>query len=97
MGRGDAADSDAALVERVTESLRAVPGVTEVLPSFDFRASEDITTMMRRVQSHGGQATELIFGADIAAPHHSERFDFDEAVLPLAVDALTAVVCDLMK
>ena len=97
MGRGDAAGSDAALVERVTESLRAVPGVTEVLPSFDFRASEDVTTMMRHVQSHGGQATELIFGADIAAPHHSERFDFDEAVLPLAVDALTAVVCDLMK
>ena len=97
MGRGDAADSDAALVDRVTERLRTVPGVTEVLPSFNFRASEDITTMMRHVQSRGGQATELIFGADIAAPHHSERFDFDEAVLPLAVDALTAVVCDLLK
>ena len=40
---------------------------------------------------------ELIFGADIASPHHSERFDFDEAVLPLALDVLTALAMELGK
>lgn len=95
MGQGGAAESDPALAERVADLLRRVPGVTEVLPSHDFRASEDFTAMMRRVQSHGGLATELIFGSDLAAPHHSERFDFDEAVLPLALDVLTTLAMDL--
>ena len=95
MGRGSAAQSDSALAEQAAAVLRRIPGVTEVIPSFDFRASEDFTAMMRRVQSRGGQATELIFGADIAASHHSERFDFDEAVLPLALDALTELAMTL--
>ena len=95
MGRGGAAESDPALAERVAELLREVPGVTRIVLSHDFRASEDFTTMMRRVQSHGGLATELIFGSDLAAPHHSERFDFDEAVLPLALDVLTTLAMDL--
>ena len=95
MGRGDCTGSTPELAERVAELLRIIPGVTKVLPSFNFRASEDITTMMRRVQEQGGQATELIFGADIAAPHHSERFDFDEAVLPLAVRVLTELAMSL--
>ena len=82
---------------RVAEILGRVRGVTEIVPSHDFRASEDFTAMMRRVQSRGGQATELIFGADIASPHHSERFDFDEAVLPLALDVLTALAMELGK
>jgi aminobenzoyl-glutamate utilization protein A len=95
MGRGDCTDSTPELAERVMEILRRIPGVKEILPSFNFRASEDITTMMRRVQTQGGQATELIFGAEIAAPHHSERFDFDEAVLPLAVRVLTELALSL--
>ena len=97
MGRGAAAESDPALAARVAEILGRVRGVTEIVPSHDFRASEDFTAMMRRVQSRGGQATELIFGADIASPHHSERFDFDEAVLPLALDVLTALAMELGK
>lgn len=95
MGRGGCTGSSPELAERVAEILPGIPGVTEVVPSFDFRASEDVTTMMHRVRSQGGQATELIFGADIAAPHHSGRFDFDEAVLPLAVRVLTELALSL--
>ena len=95
MGRGGCTGSSPELAARVAEILEQVPGVDKILPSFDFRASEDITTMMQRVRSQGGQATELIFGAAIAAPHHSERFDFDESVLPLAVRSLMTLVLSL--
>lgn len=92
IGRAGTAACDEALVSRVSRMLGQVQGVERAVPSFSFQASEDITTMMGYVQAHGGQATELIWGADIAAPHHNCRFDFDEAVLPLAVRALAALV-----
>jgi len=97
MGRAGSADCSSALAKRVCEFLGRQPGVIEVVPAFHFRASEDVTTMMRRVQEQGGQATELMLGSAIAAPHHSERFDFDEAVMPLAVRTLTQLILTLVE
>ncbi|CSF19525.1 aminohydrolase [Shigella sonnei] len=43
---------------------------------------------MARVQQHQGQASYVVFGTQLAAGHHNEKFDFDEQVLAIAVETL---------
>lgn len=74
---------DPPLAARVAELLRTVDGVEEVLPDVDFGGGEDVTTMMRDVQEHGGQVTELVFCMPLKAPHHNNYFDVDERVIGL--------------
>lgn len=64
----------------------------QVVESWDFSASEDASWLLRRVQEQGGQALYLLFGADLAAGHHSARFDFDEQSLWPAASYLAALV-----
>lgn len=52
--------------------------------------SEDVTYMMQDVLDNGGQVVHFIFGADLSAGHHNDRFDFDEDVLEMALRALQA-------
>ena len=56
-------------------------------------ASEDCTAFMNRVASHGGKATYMMFGSNLASQHHTPTFDFDEQTLTdtaafLAITAL---------
>lgn len=97
MGQAGTALCDESLALEMAEVLKTVPGVGSVVTEFDFRASEDVTEMMTCVQQRGGRATETVFGTPLAAPHHSSRFDFDEAVLPLMVRSLTALAMELTK
>ncbi|MGL4714603.1 MAG: amidohydrolase, partial [Aeromonas sp.] len=53
-------------------------------------ASEDAGFLMERVQKQGGEAAYLILGADLAAPHHHNAFDFDERVMQRGVDLLAS-------
>lgn len=47
--------------------------------------SEDATYFMERVKEQGGQATYVVFGTELAAGHHNEKFDIDErSLLPAA-------------
>lgn len=88
-GGADTCKASPALVERIRTLLEGAPGIdrlvtTDPSPS----GSEDATCLMARVQARGGQATYMIFGTELAAGHHHQRFDFDEQVLPLAVRTL---------
>jgi aminobenzoyl-glutamate utilization protein A len=51
--------------------------------------------MMERVKSHGGQASYVIFGCELSAGHHNEKFDFDEQVLTVAVKTLATLALNL--
>lgn len=48
--------------------------------------SEDVTYMMNEVEKNGGKSIYFMFGTKLAAPHHSNKFDFGESVLKLAYD-----------
>lgn len=92
VGAASACAASPALVEKVVSCLAGYPGITQLVghdmtPS----GSEDATSLMTRVIARGGQATYMIFGADLAAGHHHHCFDFDESVMPLAVGALMQV------
>ena len=92
VGHAGGGQCDADLAAHAAEILATVDGVTEVLPCVDFHASEDITVIMKEVQSHGGKVTELVFPMHLIAPHHNDRFDLDERVMPLALRCLAALI-----
>ncbi|MCU1807187.1 M20 family metallo-hydrolase [Cytobacillus firmus] len=50
--------------------------------------SEDATFFMERVQQNGGQATYCIFGTELPAGHHNEKFDINEGTMMNAVQLL---------
>ncbi|TLS38710.1 M20 family metallo-hydrolase [Pseudalkalibacillus caeni] len=50
--------------------------------------SEDATFFMEHVKQNGGQATYCIFGTELAAGHHNEKFDINEETLQTAVNVL---------
>lgn len=58
------------------------------LESNDSAGSEDATYFMEEVQKRGGLATYCIFGTELAAGHHNEKFDINEETLLPAVEIL---------
>lgn len=50
--------------------------------------SEDATLMMAHVQQNGGMASYMVFGTELSAGHHNEKFDFDEQVMTVAIETL---------
>lgn len=71
-------------------------GITKVHNADNASAgSEDATYFMERVKEKGGQATYCIFGTELAAGHHNEKFDIKEETLPVAVDVLYQTVLAL--
>lgn len=77
------------LVEIVAQSAESSPFISKVVKYCNEPAgSEDATYFMERVKEKGGLATYMIVGTTLAAGHHNEKFDFDEEVLPAAVDIL---------
>lgn len=66
-----------------------------ILEADDPAGSEDATYFMERVKQNGGLATYCIFGTDLAAGHHNERFDINEDTMLIAVDVLFRSVLKL--
>ncbi len=64
-------------------------GVTHAINKVKAPAgSEDATLMMARVQQNGGMASYMVFGTELSAGHHNEKFDFDEQVMNVAIETL---------
>jgi len=89
VGSADGSESDgeaAAIVAECAAEINGVHKITVHDEPANLGGSEDFTWMLKKVQEHGGKGTYAMLGADIAAPHHNEYFDFDEDVLPIGVD-----------
>lgn len=73
-----------------------IPELTSVVKNRPEAAgSEDATYFMERTKTLGGQATYMIFGTELSAGHHNERFDFDENVMAVAVKTLATIALSL--
>ncbi|MBC8951373.1 M20 family metallo-hydrolase [Xenorhabdus sp. PB62.4] len=78
------------------QTQKNIPELSSVAKSLQQPAgSEDATYFMERVKAKGGQATYLIFGTELSAGHHNERFDFDENVMKTAVKTLATIALHL--
>ena len=99
VGEAESQHSDEALIQRVVDTVRR--DMPDLTLSSEQNArnwgSEDISVMMNRVQSHGGQATYMRFMTPMAGAQHTVGFDFDEKVLPMGVRVFSTMVAELLK
>ena len=86
---------DRDFVERLAKNLK-IEGY-KVTIGKAFGASEDVTYLMNEVEKNGGKSVYFMFGAKLAAPHHHNRFDFDENVLKAAYDVYMQSIDALIK
>ncbi|NBJ70310.1 amidohydrolase [Roseburia sp. 1XD42-34] len=85
------------LARMLYECANASPDIIHAELQNDAGAgSEDATYFMEAVQKNGGLATYCIFGTELAAGHHNEKFDIHEATLLSAVQILYKSVHKLL-
>lgn len=81
--------ADEKMITAVSTTASSHPTVDTVIERDVFGASEDASFLIKKIQENGGHATFVIFGASNPHGHHTDRFDFDEAVIANSVDLLT--------
>lgn len=91
-GSSCAASSDPDLAALIDEIAQSVPHVNDVSGIKDFKASDDVATMMDVVQASGGKAVYFGLGTPLNEVHHNPFFDFDERVLPIGVEIFVKAV-----
>ena len=95
MGGAPAMENSWSLAERVQCIAREQGYTATALKSMD-GGSEDFSYMARRVIERGGEATFFSLLTPCAAVNHNNRFDFDEAILPIGVEIFVSTVLDIM-
>lgn len=96
MGGAPAMESSWSLADRVRRAAQEQGYTAAVLGSMD-GGSEDFSFMARRVIERGGEATFFSLLTPCAAVNHNDRFDFDEAILPIGVEVFVSTVLDIME
>lgn len=96
VGGTKSGESSPATRERVKKIAQAMGLFPDIVDYVDFGATEDFSHFMTVVQENGGEGTYFMLGAELAAGHHSDRFDFDEAVLAPGVELTIRAVFDLI-
>ncbi len=88
MGAATASAPSPAWVDYLREQAARVPGVQQAVDRIATAGGLRKTPplMMARVQARGGLASYMIFGTELSAGHHNEKFDFDESVMAVAVE-----------
>lgn len=87
VGEGTSATGSTELAHVLVDSAKTT-GLETELEKNKPSGSEDATFFLNRVQERGGLATYCIFGTDLAAGHHNEKFDVNEDSMLPAVNTL---------
>ncbi len=92
VGGTKSGESSPDMRDRLRQTASEMDFFRDIIDYAAFGATEDYSHFMSVVQQNGGSGTYFMIGADLAAGHHTSRFDFDEAVLAPGVEltALTA-------
>lgn len=97
MGEAITVSCDQKLADWAEEAAKDLEDIDEIIKLKHLGGSEDATFMMKAVQDQGGLATYLFFGANTAAGHHNEGFDFDEEVLMKGIHFYHAMIHRINK
>jgi aminobenzoyl-glutamate utilization protein A len=95
VGFAPSAECNKEWIEIIEKACSASDSIKRVIPVLPLGASEDVTFMIEHVQGKGGLATYLLFASPLPAGHHHPSFDFDELVLPTAVEALSRILLEV--
>ncbi|WCE41521.1 amidohydrolase [Brevibacterium sp. BDJS002] len=91
VGKADQESPSPELLPNIRDSFLGVHGVSAISDTSGIGGSEDATAMMKRVKERGGLATYVQIGMDTSWGHHTERFDVDEDMLAVGVEAETKI------
>jgi aminobenzoyl-glutamate utilization protein A len=89
--------SDPVISAQIARIARTMPAFTSIVQEEDFGATEDFAVLLEAIQRSGGQGAYIQLGADRAAGHHTDRFDFDESVLPPGLELLARIALDYLQ
>ena len=68
-----------------------------ILLEKSFTASEDFTNIAVYAEKNGAKCAYFTFGSNLAGPHHSSDFDFDETVLFNEAEFMARIAFDISK
>lgn len=91
------ATSGEAISKLVGKVSKEIYPHVQIVEECSLGGSEDVSYMMEAVNQQGGQATFTMFGAEIAAPHHSGNFDFDESAICRSVAIHTGCALEVCQ
>lgn len=98
MGWAPSARCDRELARIIGDAAELTSEITAAYEALDgYGGSDDFSILMDSVQKSGGKACFSCLGADLAAGHHQEDFDFDEKCLVIGVKLLAQCVNLLLK
>lgn len=82
---------DDELIVKVLEEAQQTEGFTSFKERINSGVGEDASWLIHRVQENGGKGTYMMIGTEISAPHHHQKFDINEKILPMSVKLLENV------
>lgn len=85
------------MISIIKDAASHVEEYTNIIEEKDFGAGEDFTYMLNEVQQNGGIGTYIQAGIDRYAPHHSNKFNFDNENLRPAVEICAISVYNILK
>lgn len=97
VGGTKSGESSSDMRERLKNIAAGMDFFQDIVDYASFGATEDYSHFMTVVQQNGGSGTYFMIGADLAAGHHNNRFDFDEAVLAPGVELVVLSVAELLR
>ena len=90
-GKGLTIEGSKSSIEKLDQALK-LSKIKGYAHTFHFKASEDCSLLINKVQSLGGNGAYFVIGSDIKAPHHHNSFDFDEDSLILGFKFLKTLI-----
>lgn len=95
-GKGIPIKNSLNTLEQLNKALK-ISKIRDYGQTFSFKASEDCSLLIDKVQNLGGSGAYFVIGSDIKAPHHHSAFDFDEDSLILGFKFLKALILSYIQ
>lgn len=96
-GGSKSGKSDKDMINIVKNAAKYIEEYTEIIEEKSFGAGEDFTYMLEAVQNNGGIGTYIQAGINRYAPHHSNKFNFDNNNLRPAVTLCAIAVYETLN
>lgn len=96
-GSSMSGQSSKEMINIVKNSASHIEEYTNIIEEKDFGAGEDFTYMLNEVQKNGGIGTYIQAGINRYAPHHNNKFNFDNEGLRPAVEICAITAYSILK
>ena len=85
------------MIAIIKEAAKNIEEYKTIIEEKDFGAGEDFTYMLAEVQKNGGIGSYIQAGVNRYAPHHNNKFNFDNEGLRPAVEVCSIAAYNILK